>query len=130
MLIEDTEIEGLKESEDAKDVVRREELIVQLEEHRRRSKRIPFIDPVDVRYNRFEMVPQPVTTAFERMRRPLAKVSPVRALTCIWLIPSREYSIGSSTVTIDNSLLFNIFINVYKVVVLPLPVGPVAKIMP
>jgi uncharacterized protein len=59
----EAEIENLKESEDAKDIVRREELVVQLEEHRRRSKRIPFIDPVDVRYNRFEMVPQPVTSA-------------------------------------------------------------------
>jgi uncharacterized protein len=59
----EAEIEDLKESKDAKDVIRREELIVQLEEHRRRSKRIPFIDPVDVRYNRFEMVPQPVTSA-------------------------------------------------------------------
>jgi uncharacterized sporulation protein YeaH/YhbH (DUF444 family) len=59
----EAEIEDLKESEDAKDIVRREELVVQLEEHRRRSKRIPFIDPVDVRYNRFEMVPQPVTSA-------------------------------------------------------------------
>jgi uncharacterized sporulation protein YeaH/YhbH (DUF444 family) len=59
----EAEIEDLRESEEAKDVVRREELIVQLEEHRRRSKRIPFIDPVDVRYNRFEMVPQPVTSA-------------------------------------------------------------------
>ena len=27
------------------------------------SRRIPFIDPVDVRYNRFELVPQPVTSA-------------------------------------------------------------------
>jgi uncharacterized sporulation protein YeaH/YhbH (DUF444 family) len=59
----EAEIEDLKESEDAKDIVRREELVVQLEEYRRRSKRIPFIDPVDVRYNRFEMVPQPVTSA-------------------------------------------------------------------
>jgi uncharacterized sporulation protein YeaH/YhbH (DUF444 family) len=28
-----------------------------------RSKRIPYIDPYDVRYNRFEMVPRPVTQA-------------------------------------------------------------------
>jgi uncharacterized sporulation protein YeaH/YhbH (DUF444 family) len=59
----ETEIEGLKESQDAQDILRREELVVQLEQHRRRSKRIPFIDPVDVRYNRFEMVPQPMTSA-------------------------------------------------------------------
>ena len=31
--------------------------------HRQRSQRIPFIDPIDVRYNRFELVPQPVTSA-------------------------------------------------------------------
>lgn len=29
----------------------------------RRSKAIPFIDPIDVRYNRFEPVPKPVTQA-------------------------------------------------------------------
>ena len=29
----------------------------------RRSKSIPFIDPIDVRYNRFEPVPKPVTQA-------------------------------------------------------------------
>ena len=29
----------------------------------RRSKLIPFIDPIDVRYNRFEAVPKPVTQA-------------------------------------------------------------------
>src|SRR5207249_10608569 len=28
-----------------------------------RSKLIPFIDPIDVRYNRFEAVPKPVTQA-------------------------------------------------------------------
>ncbi|HXV24320.1 MAG TPA: YeaH/YhbH family protein [Alphaproteobacteria bacterium] len=29
----------------------------------RRSKAVPFIDPIDVRYNRFESVPKPVTQA-------------------------------------------------------------------
>jgi uncharacterized sporulation protein YeaH/YhbH (DUF444 family) len=43
--------------------VRRAELIAQIEMFERRSRRIPFIDPVDVRYNRFEQVPQPVTSA-------------------------------------------------------------------
>jgi uncharacterized sporulation protein YeaH/YhbH (DUF444 family) len=38
-------------------------LNAQLETHQRRSRRIPFIDPVDVRYNRFELVPQPMTSA-------------------------------------------------------------------
>jgi len=42
---------------------RREELLAQLELHQRRSRRIAFIDPVDVRYNRFELVPQPMTSA-------------------------------------------------------------------
>jgi len=42
---------------------RRAELLSALEIHQRRSRRIPFIDPVDVRYNRFDMVPQPVTSA-------------------------------------------------------------------
>ena len=57
------EIESLADSEKPDDVARREQLVVQLEDHRRRSRRIPFIDPVDVRYNRFELVPQPVTSA-------------------------------------------------------------------
>jgi uncharacterized sporulation protein YeaH/YhbH (DUF444 family) len=38
-------------------------LHAQLATHQRRARRIPFIDPVDVRYNRFEMVPQPMTSA-------------------------------------------------------------------
>jgi len=59
----ETEIESLAGAETAEDIERREQLVVQLEDHRRRSRRIPFIDPVDVRYNRFEMVPQPVTSA-------------------------------------------------------------------
>ena len=45
------------------DAERRDALQALLDEHRRRSRRIPFIDPVDVRYNRFEPVPQPVTSA-------------------------------------------------------------------
>ena len=59
----ESELAELAESETAADIARREELVVQLEDHRRRSRRIPFIDPVDVRYNRFEMMPQPVTSA-------------------------------------------------------------------
>jgi uncharacterized sporulation protein YeaH/YhbH (DUF444 family) len=39
------------------------ELSAQHEVLQRRSRRIPFIDPVDVRYSRFEQVPQPVTSA-------------------------------------------------------------------
>ena len=59
----ETEIAELADAEAPEDIARREELVVRLEDHRRRAKRIPFIDPVDVRYNRFEMVPQPVTRA-------------------------------------------------------------------
>lgn len=52
------EIEALeREGEDS------EKLKAKLEEQRRRSRRIPFIDPVDVRYSRFEQIPQPVTSA-------------------------------------------------------------------
>jgi uncharacterized sporulation protein YeaH/YhbH (DUF444 family) len=57
------EIADLAEAETADDILRRDELSVRLEDHRRRSRRIPFIDPVDVRYNRFELIPQPVTSA-------------------------------------------------------------------
>ncbi len=42
---------------------RSEELGNWLEIQKRRSRRIAFIDPVDVRYNRFELVPQPMTSA-------------------------------------------------------------------
>jgi uncharacterized sporulation protein YeaH/YhbH (DUF444 family) len=35
----------------------------QLELLRRRSRRIPYIDPVDVRYNRFQAVPKPIAQA-------------------------------------------------------------------
>jgi len=40
-----------------------DELRARLDLQQRRIRRIPFIDPVDVRYNRFELVPQPVTSA-------------------------------------------------------------------
>ena len=56
------EIEAL-EDEDGKDGEKQDELRAQLEEQQRRSRRIPFIDPVDVRYSRFEQIPQPVTSA-------------------------------------------------------------------
>ncbi len=38
-------------------------LTEQIELLRRRSRRIPYIDPVDVRYNRFQMVPKPIAQA-------------------------------------------------------------------
>jgi uncharacterized sporulation protein YeaH/YhbH (DUF444 family) len=57
----ETELETL--AGDPEQAERRAELTLQLQTHKRRSRRIPFIDPVDVRYNRFEQVPQPVTSA-------------------------------------------------------------------
>lgn len=59
----EAEIEKLAESEDEEDLERRGRLEQELELQRGRSRRIPFIDPVDVRYNRFELVPQPVASA-------------------------------------------------------------------
>ena len=59
----EAEIEKLADSEEADDVEARGKLEVDLERQRSRSRRIPFIDPVDVRYNRFEQVPQPVASA-------------------------------------------------------------------
>ena len=32
------------------------------------------------------------------LRKPLAKVMPFLSLTCVWLMPSRPYSMGSSSV--------------------------------
>ncbi len=45
------------------DPARLAELKQELERQTVRSRRIPYIDPLDVRYNRFEMVPRPVTQA-------------------------------------------------------------------
>jgi hypothetical protein len=54
------EIERLADEPQSAKVVEIEE---QLKVLLRRSKAIPFIDPIDVRYNRFEAVPKPVTQA-------------------------------------------------------------------
>jgi uncharacterized protein len=48
---------------DCEDEERRIELTSQLEALRRRLRRVPFIDPIDIRYRRFETVPKPVTQA-------------------------------------------------------------------
>ncbi|WP_207476617.1 YeaH/YhbH family protein [Arenibaculum pallidiluteum] len=45
------------------DVVELQELREQLERYLRRSRLIPYLDPIDVRYNRFERVPRPVAQA-------------------------------------------------------------------
>src|SRR6188472_2800149 len=42
---------------------RRVELLAEIEALKKKSKRIPFIDPLDIRYRRFEAVPKPVAQA-------------------------------------------------------------------
>ena len=42
---------------------RRAELLAELEALKSRSRRIPFIDPIDIRYRRFETTPRPVAQA-------------------------------------------------------------------
>src|SRR6202162_5890810 len=62
-----SEIEALREAvEEARargDEEEAQRLTRQLEHHERRSKIIPYIDPIDVRYRRFERVPRPNTEA-------------------------------------------------------------------
>ncbi len=55
------EIHALEESR--LDPERLSEARLQLEELLAKSRRVPYIDPLDVRYNRFEHVPKPVTQA-------------------------------------------------------------------
>ena len=62
--------------------------------------------------------------------RPLANVSPAFSFTFTWFIPFIVNSTGSSTVIIFNSFEFNSLSIEYKVVDLPLPVGPVTRIIP
>ena len=45
------------------DETRRIELLVEIEAIKTKIKRIPFIDPIDIRYRRFETVPKPVAQA-------------------------------------------------------------------
>lgn len=54
---------ALAEAADAGDVLRLQELREAIERHLLRARRIPFIDPIDVRYNRFDLVPKPVAQA-------------------------------------------------------------------
>ncbi|MGY3604298.1 MULTISPECIES: YeaH/YhbH family protein [unclassified Bradyrhizobium] len=42
---------------------RRSELLAQIAALKAKAKRIPFIDPIDIRYRRFETVPKPVAQA-------------------------------------------------------------------
>ena len=55
------EIKALEES--GEDPERLSELRVEFDHLVSRSKRVPYIDPLDVRYNRFEAVPKPITQA-------------------------------------------------------------------
>ncbi|MFQ1030687.1 DUF444 family protein, partial [Staphylococcus haemolyticus] len=56
--------EMLREAEEAgEDAEQIQALREQLEHIVLRSRRIPFIDPIDVRYNRFETVPKPIAQA-------------------------------------------------------------------
>ena len=45
------------------DEARRAELIAELEALKAKARRIPYIDPIDIRYRRFETVPKPVAQA-------------------------------------------------------------------
>jgi len=62
--------------------------------------------------------------------RILAKLNPMLDLTCTWLTPPSWYSIGSSTVIIFFSEELISLKAAYRVVVLPLPVGPVTSMIP
>src|SRR5215472_16159342 len=48
---------------DCEEEARRVELAAEIEALKGRQRRIPFIDPIDIRYRRFETVPKPVTQA-------------------------------------------------------------------
>src|SRR3954451_23885348 len=45
------------------DEARRVELAVEIEALKAKARRIPFLDPIDIRYRRFEPVPKPVAQA-------------------------------------------------------------------
>ncbi|MNS55627.1 hypothetical protein D3C72_884640 [compost metagenome] len=63
-------------------------------------------------------------------RRASAKLMSILALTCVWLMPDRSYSMGSSTVRMLLVAASRRLSAAYSVVVLPLPVGPVTSTMP
>jgi uncharacterized sporulation protein YeaH/YhbH (DUF444 family) len=48
---------------DCDDEARRAELTAEIEGLKAKARRIPFIDPIDIRYRRFETVPKPVAQA-------------------------------------------------------------------
>jgi uncharacterized protein len=51
------------ELEECRDEARRAELSTEIEILKAKAKRIPFIDPIDIRFRRFETVPKPVAQA-------------------------------------------------------------------
>jgi uncharacterized protein len=51
------------ELEACEDETRRAELTAEIETLKAKAKRIPFIDPIDIRFRRFETVPKPVAQA-------------------------------------------------------------------
>jgi uncharacterized protein len=55
--------EEIAELEQGGDPERLAELRAELERQLRRSRLVPYLDPVDVRYNRFEKVPRPIAQA-------------------------------------------------------------------
>jgi uncharacterized protein len=57
------EIEELEAELETCEPSRRDELIAEIEALKSKLRRIPFIDPIDIRYRRFETVPKPVAQA-------------------------------------------------------------------
>lgn len=57
------EIEELEAKLESCDEDERPQLLAQIESMRAKVKRIPFIDPIDIRYRRFETVPKPIAQA-------------------------------------------------------------------
>src|SRR6201986_4940903 len=51
------------ELETCSDEARRVELLAEIEALKSKAKRIPFIDPIDIRFRRFDTVPKPVAQA-------------------------------------------------------------------
>src|SRR6266702_6085798 len=57
------EIEELEAEAAEAEEPRRTELLAKIEALKAKARRIPFIDPIDIRYRRFETVPKPVAQA-------------------------------------------------------------------
>jgi uncharacterized sporulation protein YeaH/YhbH (DUF444 family) len=57
------EIEQLEAELESCDEARRTEVLAEIEALRAKMRRIPFIDPIDIRFRRFETTPKPVAQA-------------------------------------------------------------------